>query len=717
MKQQVSARHEPASRSTGHGKRLDIQGLRMVAVVAVVVNHLTGHPRGAFVGVDVFFVISGYLITSLLIRDLDQDQTLGSYVTGFYRRRVRRLIPAALVVTVATIAAGKLLLNSSRFATTWHDGIWGTFFSINWHLASIGTDYFGAAAPPSPFQHYWSLSVEEQFYLAWPILLFAAGLIAARLAGPDRRRAVGAAVAGLLCVFSLSLAVAQSNDDATYAYFSSLTRAWELGLGALLACVGGALKAPRIVLTVMSWTGLVAIAVSFFVVSGGPGFPFPGALLPCLGAVLVLAAATADERASNVILTNPGSVFVGDISYSVYLVHFPVIVLLASRMPDRTWQFYAIGVALIIGLSVALYGFVEQPVLRSDWLQTNEGIRRRRRGGITHNVPRFREYGVTVAATVVLSLVLLVFWQQDQNAAQIAKENAVARALGDTPSPAPTGPTSNHTTSPVKTPLADALHRRVAKAAQATQWPTLSPSMDTVLSGSAFPPEVGKCGDPTLIADQCVFGDRAAPHTIEVVGDSQAIAWTGAFRGFVAAHPAWNVRVAGGFACVFADQVIAQDSGEFTSHCPQRNRDVVADIEATRPDLLVVSDRWLRPSDLVSTGNEIEKVQSYVNNVVMLGPPPPVTDPHVCYQPGSVPVDCLSKLEVEQPEIVANEQGLVDGLGGTFIDTTDWFCAGGYCPAFEGTTPTYFDSGHITESLSLELGPVLGEALRDAHVL
>jgi len=717
MTQHASARHEAAGKSTRHGKRLDIQGLRMVAVVAVVVNHLTGHPRGAFVGVDVFFVISGYLITSLLIRDLDQDQSVGGYVTGFYRRRVRRLIPAALTVTVATVAAAKVLLNDSRFTTTWHDGAWGTFFSINWHLASTGTDYFGAGAPPSPFQHYWSLSVEEQFYLVWPVLLFLAGLAAVRLVGPGRRRIAGATTAGLLCVLSLALAAAQSNSDATYAYFSSLTRAWELGLGAVLACVGGALKAPRAALTVMSWTGLLAIAVSFFLVSGGPGFPFPGALLPCFGAVLVLAAATADEQASNILLTNPVSVFVGDISYSVYLVHFPVIVLLVSRMPDRPWQFYVIGVALIIGLSVALYGFVEQPVLRSDWLQTREAIRRRRRGGIIERLPRFREYGMAAVATVVLSLVLLVFWQHDQRAAEQAKANAVAQALGDdSPQDAP-GTTGNDAAGAVKTPLADALHRRVAKAAQATQWPALSPPMDTVLAAAAFPPEVGKCGNPVLIADQCVFGDRSAPHTIEVVGDSQAIAWTGAFRALVAAHPTWNVRVVGGFACVFADQVIAQDSGEFSSHCAQRNRDVVADIKATRPDTLIVSDRWLRPSDLQSTGREIEKAQDFIKHAVMLGPPPPVTDPHVCYQPGSSPVDCLSKLDVVQPEIVANERTLIDGLGGAFIDTTNWFCAGGYCPAFVGTTPTYYDSGHITDEFSSELGPVLAEALGNAHVL
>jgi hypothetical protein len=459
---------------------------------------------------------------------------------------------------------------------------------------------------------------------------------------------------------------------------------------------------------------LLAIVVSFFVISGGPGFPFPGALLPCLGAVLVLAAATTDEQASNLVLTNPVSVFVGDISYSVYLVHFPVIVLLASRMPDRPWQFYTIGVALIVGLSVALYGFVEQPVLRSDWLQSNDAIRRRRRGGVTDRLPHFREYGVAAVATVVLSLVLLVFWQRDQQAAEQAKASAVAQALRDA---SPHGTTSNQTSDPVKTPLADALHRGVVKAAKATQWPTLSPSMDSVLSAPAFPPEVNKCGDPVLVVDQCVFGDPSATHTIEVVGDSQAVAWTGAFRSFVSAHPSWNVRVAGGFACVFADQVIAKNTGEFSAHCAQRNRDVVADIKATRPDLLVVSDRWLRPSDLQSTGNEIDKVLSYVRRVVMLGPPPPVTDPHACYQPGSSPVDCLSKLDPVQPEVVANEENLISVMGGTFIDTTNWFCAGGYFPEFVGTTPTYFDSGHITDEYSSELGPVLGEALRAARVL
>src|SRR5262249_54953065 len=127
----ITSERAPMRARSDHGKRADVQGLRMVAVVAVVVNHLTGHPRGAYVGVDVFFVISGFLITSLLLRSMDRETGFGTYVGTFYRRRVRRLLPAALAVTVLTVVAAKLLLNTSRYRDTWHDGVWGTLFSIN----------------------------------------------------------------------------------------------------------------------------------------------------------------------------------------------------------------------------------------------------------------------------------------------------------------------------------------------------------------------------------------------------------------------------------------------------------------------------------------------------------------------------------------------------------------------------------------------------------
>ena len=247
-------------------KRRDIQGLRAVAVVAVVVNHLTGHPVGGFVGVDVFFVISGYLITGILLRDLGARLGPLGYLTTFYKRRVRRILPAAVLVIALTLLAAHQVFGTSRFASTRSDGWWSLIFWANWHLVDVNTNYFTAGGPVSPLQHYWSLAVEEQFYIVWPILIFLVAIGAGR-----RRSSVGLAALAV-CGISLAIAAAQSTSEPTTAYFSSLTRGWELGLGALLACLPG-VRAPRWVLSLLAGAGTALIAASLFVTHQAGGFP------------------------------------------------------------------------------------------------------------------------------------------------------------------------------------------------------------------------------------------------------------------------------------------------------------------------------------------------------------------------------------------------------------------------------------------------------------
>jgi hypothetical protein len=386
-----------------------------------------------------------------------------------------------------------------------------------------------------------------------------------------------------------------------------------------------------------------------------------------------------------------------------------VIVLLSSRMLDYTWYFYAIACLLTAGLSIGLYAFVEQPVLRSSWLLPTS--RRRRRDALVGADPRYPVYALVTVAAVVISLVLLVFWQSAQTQAAIDRQASISAALGDD-----TGTTS--TVASPRTREADRLHRAIVAAVKSDQWPSgLSPGMDQMLAAPLFPDEIERCGNPTPAFDACTFGRPAARHTIELVGDSMSIAWVATFRALVADHPDWKVRVGGGFACVFADQLIVAGDADFSSHCLARLATVVDDVRATKPDLLVVSNRWTRPSDLDSTQRELDKVSSAVGHVVMISAPPPVTDPHACYHPGGSPSDCLSRLSSETPQVISNEESMVDAFGGTVIDTTDWFCAGGYCPEFVGTTPTYFDDGHITPAYGTTLGPVLAEALTNAHLL
>ena len=166
---------------------------------------------------------------------------------GFYNRRVRRLFPAALTVIVLTLVATHQYFSGARFKDTFVDGLYATLFSANWHFIRTGTNYFTASGPVSPFQHYWSLSVEEQFYLAWPAMLLVVLYAASRAtAGRDParvRRATGLGLAAALILVTFYVAYRASSDTPVQAYFSTFTRGWELGLGALLAAVGTRVRA------------------------------------------------------------------------------------------------------------------------------------------------------------------------------------------------------------------------------------------------------------------------------------------------------------------------------------------------------------------------------------------------------------------------------------------------------------------------------------------
>jgi peptidoglycan/LPS O-acetylase OafA/YrhL len=722
----VSSFERPAApRETKSKKRLDIQGLRMIAVVAVVINHLTNHPVGGFVGVDVFFVISGYLIGGHLLREFVETQRI--HIGVFYRRRIRRLIPAALTVTILTILIAHSVFSIARFHQTWQDGLWATAFWANWHFIHVGTNYFSAGLPQSPFQHYWSLSVEEQFYVGWPLLLLIVGGAFQRFAGKRRqlgaRQLAGVALAVAICVGSLAFAMGQSSSAVTSAYFSTFTRAWELGLGALLASV-----VPRLptlsarVHTAFSWLGMLLIAVSLFTVHGGSGFPAPGAILPCVGAALVIAAGGGPAR--NFILTNRASVYVGDISYSVYLVHFPVIILLAAWMAKSDGaDFYATAVLLTAGLSILLYSAIEQPILRSNWLlPRNERRTRERSYGASQVV-------IAGMFAVVLAFVGLALRHSTVSPAQPYQQLAAAVAAASSSSPAPTAPpaspgavvapSASPSASPTAapTPALTALDAELRSALLTTSWPTLSPTIDAVTQGKTFPKDINACGNTAKpLPDQCTWGPANATHTIELVGDSNSIAWAETFRTILTQEPTWKVRVMGGFACEFADQVFHKTDQAVAAQCLPRNNLVIADIEKTRPDLLVLTNLTMGDDQMGSVENELEKVKSYVGKIVVLDAPPEVKDPHSCYTPSSTPADCASPVSNDYKTWVKNDALVAADLGGQAVDVTNWFCVSGFCPAFAGTVPTRWDGTHQSSAYAVQLAPVLLEAFKNAHI-
>jgi len=325
---------EARTKPPKEGFRPDVEGLRAVAVGAVLLYH-AGVPfaPGGYVGVDVFFVISGFLITGLLVRELESTGTVE--LARFYSRRAKRLLPLTVVVLGAVVLLSWLLFDPVRMDEVSLGVVASGLYVMNWLLAARAADYFAAGLQASPVQHFWTLAVEEQFYLIWPTLLLAVAWWCRRV-GRGLRPALAVAFAAV-AVSSLAYSIYSTELQAGAAYFSTLTRGWELALGGMLALVPASrlgLQSPWLV-GVLAWTGLGAIAFATFRFNDATLFPGYAALVPTLGTAAIIAAGfatiSASTKASPAGLLTLGPVrHVGRISYSWYLWHWPSLVFAAA---------------------------------------------------------------------------------------------------------------------------------------------------------------------------------------------------------------------------------------------------------------------------------------------------------------------------------------------------------------------------------------------------
>lgn len=363
---QLDEVHRPAS---DRKFRPDVEGVRAVAVALVVLYHAGVGPfPGGYVGVDVFFVLSGFLITGQLIAMREATAKAPAVLVDFYARRTRRILPAGTIVLVVTVLASYHWLGFLRADTVAEDGQWTAVFAANVHFALQGTQYLTALAPPSPLQHYWSLAVEEQFYLVWPLLILVASAVGAKI---DLRSKLAAALLVLIAA-SFAWSVVQTQQNATWAYFSPLTRAWELAIGAILAVMTPSLlRIPARFGPWMSWTGLVGIIASAVFLSAATAFPGSAAALPVLSTALVIAGGTAKPGSgAEIVLGRAPFQWLGKLSYSLYLWHWPLLQIAAetagktlSPADNLRW------VALALVLAFLTYQLAENPIRRSQILR------------------------------------------------------------------------------------------------------------------------------------------------------------------------------------------------------------------------------------------------------------------------------------------------------------------------------------------------------------
>jgi peptidoglycan/LPS O-acetylase OafA/YrhL len=683
--------------------------LRAVAVLGVVLYHArVGALSGGFAGVDVFFVVSGYLITGLLWAELRRDGRIS--LPGFYARRARRLLPASILVIVATAVASRILLPPLSVPTVSKDGLASALYVGNYRFAFQQTNYLNASGPPSPFQHYWSLGVEEQFYLIWPLLLLIGGLAwrQARRGGrrPDAVTAI-AALAGLT-VGSYVLCLWLTNANQPWAFFSLPTRAWELGVGGLLALAAPAVEAiPRRVASAVGWAGLATVVGSFFLID--PATPFPGtaALAPVLGTAAVIAAGSVPGAGPAAMLSRRPMRFIGRVSYSWYLWHWPFLVL----APDLVGHPLNLGenllVALLSGIvAVITFLVVESPARTSAWLA---GVSRRSllTGGTL-------SAGGAVACLTVAATVPALSGHGSAPVAVIHQSRFSSPA----------------TTVDPRQSLVDSLNSQIAAQLSASIQrqdvpANLQPNLEHAHHDDP-PVFYDGCMDSYLDATvkNCAFGNTSSNTSLVLFGDSHAAMWFPALDS-AANQNGWALHNWTKATCPPIEiPIISPVLGRNFSECESWRQTVLQRIGQMHPAVVVLGvarhytsiygftpyqQPWL--DGMAKMVSEITRLGS---KVVVIGPIP--KPPFVVPQCLSAHLTNDSQCNTPEGSVVdlsgmAAEQASVRAAGGSYINALPWFCANGTCGAIVGNLEIWRDDNHITATYSNFLGPAVSAEL------
>lgn len=701
------------------GFRPDIEGLRAVAVLAVVLFHAdVPGVGGGYVGVDVFFVISGFLITGLLWREVGKTGTVR--LRRFYGARARRLLPASALVGVITAIGSALLLPPLQVPDVLLDGLWSALYVGNYRFGLRLRNYFDSHLPMSPFQHYWSLGVEEQFYLVWPALIIGTAWFIRRVhrrnkadADPSQRPYL--VVLAVVGAASFALSLALTYVVPSVAFFSLPTRAWQLAVGGLVALTAGQWRRlSPMSAAVGGSAGLALILLACTMLSAATPFPGIAAVLPVAGATLVIGTgcATPSQGCGRFLALAPMRA-IGRVSYSWYLWHWPVLLLAPPLLGHPLGLAGRLAAALVSGgLAVLTLHLIENP------LRFAAGLRR-------SPIRSLALGGAVTAVAVCVSVALLM------SVPTPVGRGAPAKPLTVTALPVP--PTG-HTNDDYHAAVKYAFAQMQTALAASTGLRAVPSNLDPPLADAARDfkamavdgclRDLFQVGHP-----HCVKGDAASATTVALVGDSDAAMWAPAFRE-VATQRHWRLEPLTRVGCPPMNLPSTNPLLRLIyTDCDQGRRQIMARLRAEHPQLVVVSMwRGYRPGYgwtpgftsydsawIDSVTRLVRELRSTGARVLVLGPVP---DPHsvvpICL---SAHLDDASACSAPRSTAVdesgmAAEAAATQAGGGQYADLTKLFCTADRCPVIVGNTLVYLDWNHLTAEYSRKLAPPIG-ALAD----
>ncbi len=657
----------------------EIQGLRAVAVGLVVLFHLWPPlVPGGFVGVDVFFVISGFLITAHLMREVDRSGTVR--LGAFYARRARRLLPASLLVLAVSAIGAVLVLPPQLSRAALREVVASTFYVENLWLASKAVTYSASNDAASPVQHYWSLSTEEQFYALWPALILLAVWLGARLVRRPRRSVSGssARASALIALSTLAIAsllhsITLTHADPAAAYFITTTRAWEFGAGALTSFLIGRWTPRGLLAVCLRWAGFIAIVVASFAISQATPFPGAVALLPVLGTAAIILAA--DERPRDPLIRLSGLrpvQWLGDVSYAVYLWHWPLIALGPFFVGRDLNLADKIAILAITGvLAHATRAFVEQPFIK--------GFPR------LVGTPRRTLISTLVAMALIAGPALGYAWWRDR-ADQIQLQQRLAQLAADPCLGAGAALNLQHCPAPFGMPV----RAPVSEADSPWDMPSCDP--------------------------QCWRGARPG-KVLAVVGDSHAQTLYRALAPLAEAQGyglAMFLRGACPFNTAGRDRWLGDERDP--DECGAWSREQVEAIRGLDPDVVITmaytgstwSDAAVGQRGYHATwsalGAPVIVVRDYPGTGGAWGPE------CLAKNPGDAAA-CSVPRSVGLGSDLAFDAAATAGSRVSRVDLTDLFCDDDRCHPVVGGLPVYWDADHITGTFARSLAAPLSARL------
>jgi len=642
-------------------KNTEIQGLRFVAIATVLIYHIwPSFLPGGFIGVDIFFVISGFLITGILVKDLEQYGRIN--YRKFYDRRIRRLMPAAGAVIMWVIIFHGIfppLYQTQIFK----ESIASTFFYQNWQLAYSAVDYLDADNVPGPLQHFWSLSVEEQYYLLWPLLLVAITSFFVRKKKSIKKKTIRNFLI-LMTIGSLMYSIYESYANPAFAYFNFFTRMWELGIGSILAVTVLWKNFSQRIYHVIGLIGVLMIVAGILLIDRSDAFPGYIALLPVIGCVMIIIYSQIQKTSKiiDVILNNRFAQYVGDISYSLYLWHWPLVILLMQGEFENS---IVMGVVVVM-LAIVIAHFSK--VYIEDVFRSTKG---------------WKSLAIIIACAAFMPFIIA---KNMTSITHFMEGHGLMQKSGDAE-----------------------FEYKISLAKE---------NKSQIYVDGCY----AAAGSTEIVP--CVYGNTEAQKKIIVVGDSHAMHWLPTITEFGERYK-YRVIPLNKTACAIGYIESVQKSDARRADCIEWNKKLIEEINATDADLILMSQSTGHKafdvekdesSNILASG-----IQEFVRDITIDAKVVLIKDtPRF---PEDIPT-CLSKNKGQYETCHAQRKDVIDldslpdplviaakNLDVPLLDMTDEICDEELCYVFDHENIFWRDYHHMTESFAKQLSPSFSQKL------